>query len=101
MNDICVLSSSGRVASCDGTIHVWNSRTGKVLSLFAEQSVDSTNISSSSSSKINVDHLNMLNSNTLSSGLLTSAFDGSLYTSMQYLESLEMLVVGTGNGSVR
>ncbi|XP_021595628.1 protein GFS12 isoform X2 [Manihot esculenta] len=101
VNDICVLSSSGRVASCDGTIHVWNSRTGKVLSLFAEQSVDSTNISSSSSSKINVDHLNMLNSNTLSSGLLTSAFDGSLYTSMQYLESLEMLVVGTGNGSVR
>ncbi|KAF2312691.1 hypothetical protein GH714_039650 [Hevea brasiliensis] len=103
VNDICVLSSSGKVASCDGTIHVWNSRTGKLVSLFAEQSVDSTHLSSpsSSASKINVDHPNMLNSNTLSSGLLTSAFDGSLYTCMQYLESLEMLVVGTGNGSLR
>lgn len=43
----------------------------------------------------------MLNSNTLSSGLWTSAFDGSLYTCMHYLESLERLVVGTGNGSLR
>ncbi|KDP27993.1 hypothetical protein JCGZ_19073 [Jatropha curcas] len=103
VNDICVLSSSGRIASCDGTVHVWNSRTGKVLSLFAEPSVDSAHLvsPSSSASMVNVDHPNMLNSNTLSSGLFSSAFDGSLYTCMHYLESLEMLAVGTGNGSLR
>lgn len=43
----------------------------------------------------------MLNSNTLSSGILTSAFDGSLYTCMHQLESIEMLAAGTGNGSLR
>ncbi|CAK7326256.1 unnamed protein product [Dovyalis caffra] len=101
VNDICVLSSSGRIASSDGTIHVWNSRTGKVISVFAEPSVDSAHVSSPLLSKTNDHHSNMLNSNTLSSGLLNSAFDGSLYTCMHYLESLERLVVGTGNGSLR
>lgn len=102
VNDICVLSSSGRIASSDGTIHVWNSRTGKVVSVFSEPSVYSAHISSpSSQSKTNDHHSSMLNSNTLSSGLLTGAFDGSLYTCMHYLESLERLVVGTGNGSLR
>lgn len=102
MNDICILSSSGRIASSDGTIHVWNSRTGKVVSVFSEPSVYSAHISSpSSQSKTNDHHSNMLNPNTLSSGLLTSAFDGSLYTCMHYLDSLERLVVGTGNGSLR
>uniref|UniRef100_A0A2P2K6K9 Neurobeachin n=3 Tax=Rhizophora mucronata TaxID=61149 RepID=A0A2P2K6K9_RHIMU len=43
----------------------------------------------------------MLNSNTLSSGLLTSGFDGSLYTCMHHLVYPDMLVVGTGNGSLR
>lgn len=73
------------------------------MSLFAEQSVDSTHLASPSSSmpKINADHLHMMNSNTLSSGLLNSAFDGSMYTRIHHLESLEMLVVGTGNGSLR
>ncbi|WCJ23220.1 protein serine/threonine kinase protein tyrosine kinase ATP binding protein kinase [Euphorbia peplus] len=101
VNDICVISSSGRVASCDGTIHIWNSRTGKMLSLFAEQSVDSPHLGSPSTPKNNVDNLHTQNFNTLSSGLLNSAFDGNLYTCMQHLESLEMLVVGTGNGSLR
>lgn len=102
VNDICVLSSSGRIASSDGTIHVWNSRTGKVVSVFSEPSVYSAHISSpSSQSKTNDHHSNMLNPNALSSGLLTSTFDGSLYTCMHYLESLERLVVGTGNGSLR
>ncbi|XP_050216063.1 protein GFS12 isoform X2 [Mercurialis annua] len=102
VNDICVLSSSERIASCDGTIHVWNSRTGKVLSVFAEASAEPSHTASpsSSTSKVNLDHSNMLNSNTLSIGLLSSAFDGSLYTCMHHLESLEMLVAGTGNGSL-
>ncbi|KAF9674335.1 hypothetical protein SADUNF_Sadunf10G0116600 [Salix dunnii] len=102
VNDICALSSSGRIASSDGTVHVWNSRTGKVVSVFSEPSVYSAHISSTSSqSKTNDHHSSMLNSNTQSSGLWTSAFDGSLYTCMHYLESLERLVVGTGNGSLR
>ncbi|KAG6664127.1 protein GFS12 [Carya illinoinensis] len=103
VNDVCVLSSSGRVASSDGTIHVWNSRTGKLISVFAEPSVDFTHLASPLSpvSKINVEQANMLNSNTLSSGILTSAFDGSLYTCMHQLESIEMLAAGTGNGSLR
>lgn len=97
------MSSSGRVASSDGTIHVWNSRTGKLISVFAEPSVDFTHLSGSLSpvSRVNADQANMLNSNTLSNGILTSAFDGSLYTCMHQLESIEMLVAGTGNGSLR
>ncbi|GLT60243.1 hypothetical protein SLA2020_330160 [Shorea laevis] len=103
VNDICILSLSGRMASCDGTIHVWNSQTGKLISLFSEPSLDSPHLSSSLSSplKVHTEHSDMLNSNTLSSGVLTSALDGSLYTCMHYLEFAEMLVAGTGNGSLR
>eukprot|EP00261_Vitis_vinifera_P034416 XP_019075659.1 PREDICTED: protein GFS12 isoform X2 [Vitis vinifera] len=103
VNDICILSSSGRVASCDGTIHIWNSQTGKLIKVFSEPSADSLHLASplSSASKINNDQANMLNPNSLTSGILTSAFDGSLYTCMHLLESVEKLVVGTGNGSLR
>lgn len=103
MNNICVLSSSGRVASCDGTIHVWNSRTGKLISVFSEPSGDSAHIASppSSSSRVNVDQGNMLSSNSMSSGILTGAFDGSLYTCMHQTGFGKTLVVGTGNGSLR
>lgn len=103
VNNICVLSSSGRVASCDGTIHVWNSRTGKLISVFSEPSVDSAHMASppSSSSRVNVDQGNMLSSNSMSSGILTGAFDGNLYTCMHQTGFGETLVVGTGNGSLR
>lgn len=103
MNDICILSSSGRVASCDGTIHVWNSRTGKLISVFSEPSVDSAHIASppSSSSRASVDQSNILSPNTMSSGILTGAFDGSLYTCMHQTEFGETLVAGTGDGSLR
>lgn len=103
MNDICILSSSGRVASCDGTIHVWNSRTGKLISVYSEPSMDSAHVSSppSSSSRASLDQVNMLSSNAQSSGILTGAFDGSLYTCMHQTELGEKLVVGTGNGSLR
>lgn len=65
--------------------------------------MDSANTGSSfsSASKISGDQANMLNSNALSGGLLTGAFDGSLYTCMHQMEFLQMLVVGTGNGSLR
>ncbi|PON68424.1 Regulatory associated protein of TOR [Parasponia andersonii] len=103
VNDICILSSTGRVASCDGTIHVWNSRTGKLTYLFAESSSDSAQLAShlSSASKINPEQANMINSSTLSGGLLTNAFDGSLYTCMHQREFDDKLIVGTGNGSLR
>lgn len=103
VNDLSTLSLSGRIASCDGTIHVWNSQTGKLISLFSEPSLDSLHLAHplSSPRKVNIEHSDMLNSNTLSTGVLTSAFDGSLYTCMHYLEFSEMLVAGTGNGSLR
>ncbi|XP_022138854.1 protein GFS12 isoform X2 [Momordica charantia] len=103
VNDICVLSPTGRIASCDGTIHVWNSRSGKLISVFAESSVDSGHLASPLSSvlKTNADHANSIISNPLSSGILTSAFDGSLYTYMHHIEFDDKLVVGTGNGSLR
>lgn len=103
MNDICILSSSGRVASCDGTIHIWNSQTGKQISVFAESQTEFGHPTShlASAPKINSDQANVLNLNTLSSGTLSSAFDSSLYTCMHLLDFAETLVVGTGNGSLR
>ncbi|KAE9455044.1 hypothetical protein C3L33_13054, partial [Rhododendron williamsianum] len=103
VNDISIFSSYERVASCDGTVHVWNSQTGKLISIFAESSMSSVHASSplTSPSKINADQSNMLNSSPPSSGILSAAFDGSLYTCMHHLQFNEKLVVGTGNGSLR
>ncbi|XP_027364053.1 protein GFS12 [Abrus precatorius] len=103
VNDICILPSSGRVASCDGTIHIWDSQTGKQISVFAESQTESGHPTShpSSAPKINSDQANVLNLNTLSNGILSSAFDSSLYTCMHRLYSTETLIVGTGNGSLR
>lgn len=102
VNDICILSS-GRVASCDGTVHVWNSQTGKLISAYAEPSTDPSHLTSSLStpSNFNNEQSNMLNPHTLSGGILSSAFNGSLYTCMHHLESDDKLVVGMGNGSLR
>lgn len=99
VNDICLLSSGGRIASCDGTIHVWNSQTGKLISAYAEPSTNSSLSKSSTVSKVNTEQTNVLNSNTLSGGILSSG--GSLYTCMHHLESDDKLVVGMGNGSLR
>ncbi|KAI3935635.1 hypothetical protein MKW98_022643 [Papaver atlanticum] len=103
VNDICVLSSSGRIASCDGTIHVWNCQTGKRISAYAEPSANSSHLMSSSStaSKTNLDHNNMLTSSTVSGGIFSSGFGSSLYTCMHHLEFADKLVAGTGNGSLR
>uniref|UniRef100_A0A7N0UW20 BEACH domain-containing protein n=1 Tax=Kalanchoe fedtschenkoi TaxID=63787 RepID=A0A7N0UW20_KALFE len=103
VNDMRVLSYSGRVASCDGTIHIWNSQTGKLITVFAEPSAESAYFPSplSAEMKDSNEAVNMMNSNSLSSGILANAFDGSLYTSMHLLESSNKLVVGTGNGSLR
>lgn len=101
VNDISLLASSGRVASCDGTVHVWNGQTGKLISVFAEFSTSSVHHTSSlpKASKLNVEQANMLHFNPLSGGILNT--DGNLYTSMYYSEYLDNIVVGTGNGSLR
>lgn len=101
VNEICILSSSERVASCDGTVHIWNCQTGKLISVFAEANPVHHISPLISASRINSDQGNMLNFNPLSSGIMTTAFDGSLYTSMHHLENVSKLVMGTGNGSVR
>lgn len=94
VNDICVLSSSGRVASCDGTVHIWNGQSGKLISVFSETS-------SASTQYVERDEDNMLHFNPLPSGMLSTAFHGNSYTTMNYLEFSDRLLVGTGNGSLR
>ena len=103
MNDICVLTSLGGVSSCDGTVHVWNGQTGKLISVFSEFSTHSAHPASpsSTSSKIDTDEANVLHYNASSTGILNNAFDGSFYTCMHYSQSTDMLIVGAGNGSLR
>ncbi|KAG1326115.1 putative protein GFS12 [Cocos nucifera] len=97
-NAICILSVSGRIASCDGTIHIWNGQTGKLIAAYAESS---TNFPLSMSAKVNAEQANMLTPNALSGGILSNAFSGSLYTCMNHIEIDDKLIAGMGNGSVR
>lgn len=71
--------------------------------MFAEPSVESSHFPSPVTAEVkgNNDGANIMNSNSMSSGILASAFDGSLYTSMHLMDSSKMIVVGTGNGSLR
>ncbi|KAL3505559.1 hypothetical protein ACH5RR_030941 [Cinchona calisaya] len=103
VNDICVLTSLGRVASCDGTVHVWNGQTGKLIYVFSEFSTNSAHrVSPSNNSlKIDTDEANALHYNSTSIGILNNAFDGSFYTCMHYSQCIDMLIVGAGNGSLR
>ncbi|KAL9139902.1 hypothetical protein ABFS82_14G001000 [Erythranthe guttata] len=94
VNDIFVMASTGRVASCDGTVHIWNGQTGKQISVFSESSSTSTRF-------VERDEDNMLHFNPLTSGMLSTPFHGNLYSAMDYLEFNDRLVVGTGNGSLR
>ncbi|GJY31366.1 protein GFS12 isoform X1 [Tanacetum coccineum] len=103
VNDICVLASTERTASCDGTIHVWNSQSGKNISVITEHAENSRQYGSSltSVSRIHSEQANMLDFSSLGSGILSSTYDGSLYTCMHHLETVNRLVAGTGNGSLR
>lgn len=76
---------------------MWNSQTGNQISLFSESPTDQDQVSSYSSSKNNSNQGNRHASNALSSGI----FDGSMYTCMHYLEYMDQLVIGTGNGALR
>ncbi|KAK1278106.1 hypothetical protein QJS04_geneDACA015830 [Acorus gramineus] len=94
VNHILIFSASGRVASCDGTIHVWNSHSGKLISAYAEQTNNYSQSSTRTVYKGNMDPDN------LSGGILSSAFNGNLYTCMHYLETENKLIAGMGNGSL-
>ncbi|KAL6571721.1 hypothetical protein OROHE_003364 [Orobanche hederae] len=94
VNDIFVLASSGKVASCDGTVHIWNGQTGKLISVFSESSLASTQLTER-------DEENMLHFNPLPSGMLSTGFHGNSYTTMDYFEFCDRLLLGTGNGSLR
>ncbi|KAL3829307.1 hypothetical protein ACJIZ3_018109 [Penstemon smallii] len=94
VNDLCVLATSGRVASCDGTLHVWNGQTGKLISVFCENSSASTQL-------MDRDEDSMHHFNPLPGGMLSTALHGNSYTTMDHLEFANRLVVGTGNGSLR
>ncbi|XP_072997201.1 protein GFS12 isoform X1 [Typha latifolia] len=98
VNAISILSVSGRVASCDGTIHIWNGQTGKLIAVYADSS---TNSPLQTTAKVTTEQTSMLMPNALSGGMLSNAFSGSLYTCMHYLESDEKLIAGMGNGSLR
>ncbi|KAD4385173.1 hypothetical protein E3N88_25341 [Mikania micrantha] len=100
VNDICVIESYERTASCDGTIHVWNSQSGKKMSVIAENSAQYGS-SLMSASKMHSDQANMLDFSSLGSGILSSAYDGNMYTCMHNLGTVNRLVAGTGNGSLR
>ena len=83
------------MASCDGTIHIWNGQTRKLIAAHAESSTTFPLQTAS------IEQANMLNQDALSGGILSNAFCGSLYTSMHYMESDGILVAGMGNGSIR
>ncbi|GJU68243.1 protein GFS12 isoform X1 [Tanacetum coccineum] len=103
LNDICVQASTERTASCDGTIHVWNSQSGKNISVITEHAENSRQYRSSLTfvSRIHFEQADMLDFSSLGSGILSSTYDGSLYTCMHHLETVNRLVSGTGNGSLR
>ncbi|XP_078435452.1 protein serine/threonine kinase isoform X2 [Wolffia australiana] len=96
VNDIAILSLTERVASCDGTIHVWSSHTGKLISSFVESSTSSSPVSS----KVNEDLPQMLPSNS-ATGIYSNALSGSMYTCMYYLSSDDLLIAGMGSGCIR
>ncbi|KAG0487736.1 hypothetical protein HPP92_009831 [Vanilla planifolia] len=100
VNSICVLSVNGRIASSDGTIHIWNGQSGKLVATYAESSVNFPQ-HSSTSLKVTAEQMNVLTPYSLSGGLLPNAFNGNLYTCMHHLEFNDKLIAGLGNGSVR
>lgn len=76
---------------------MWNSETGKLISLFSESLSDQDQTSSYPSSKNNSNQCDRNASHGLSSGI----FDENLYTCVHYLEYMDQLVAGTGFGALR
>ncbi|KAJ3692978.1 hypothetical protein LUZ60_012073 [Juncus effusus] len=96
VNSICMLSTSNRTASCDGTIHVWNSGTGKLISAYAESGTGT-----GTAFRTDSDQPSILAANPLTGGVLSDSFNGGSYTCLCYVEAKSRLVAGMGNGSLR
>ncbi|KAL4559193.1 hypothetical protein LXL04_031327 [Taraxacum kok-saghyz] len=82
-------------ASCDGTVHIWNSRSGNGISVISESS------GQYGTSSRNSDQANMLDFCSLRSGFLSNTYDARVYTCTHHLETLNRLLTRTGNGSLR
>ena len=96
VNDVAILSLSGRVASCDGTVHIWSSLTGKLIASFAEPPMPASH----QPFKVIAEPILAAPSNT-SSGKYSNAFSGSMYTCLHYLDYDEKLVAGMGSSCIR
>ncbi|XP_057859002.2 protein GFS12 isoform X1 [Cryptomeria japonica] len=103
VNDICILPGCERIASCDGTVHIWSGQTGKCISTFSENSEISSSVGSilPSMPRETVELGTGVNATALTGGILSAGFHGSLYTCMHCMHAEEKLVAGTGNGYLR
>lgn len=103
--DICLLPGN-RVASCDGTLHIWSPQTGEQLAIFDESSSStaSTMITSLMSSSFETGRLPVRKPDDGTSsigGLGGNLTGGHMYTCLHSMEAEERLVTGTVNGSLR
>ncbi|KAJ7561165.1 hypothetical protein O6H91_03G016900 [Diphasiastrum complanatum] len=105
VHDICILRGWERVASCDGTLHIWSSTTGERVAMFGESGASLPSRSTSASSNVDGDKFFGNGYNALgagsSNGILSAGWAGNLYTYIHYLETDARLLVGTTNGSIR
>ncbi|KAL2641267.1 hypothetical protein R1flu_008854 [Riccia fluitans] len=116
VNDVCVLPGGRRVASCDGTLHIWDAQTGQRVALFDESSnqpsLQSRTPSASSehlrqnsgfgeNGKVNPDVHNISGAAAPSNSLTASLTGGGVYTCVHGLEVEERLLTGMVNGSLR
>lgn len=109
VNDICILPGSGRLASCDGTIHIWNAHSGQRLALFDESTTSPLSSSSSvpspgsatDTAKTTVDVQNGNGASVSPYSLAASLTGGGLYNRLHSMEAEQRLVGGMVNGSLR
>ncbi|BBN00900.1 WD repeat-containing protein 81 [Marchantia polymorpha subsp. ruderalis] len=115
VNDVCILPGGRRVASCDGTLHIWNAQTGQRVAFFDESSSSSSPPSMLSSSsgptgpgtsvgengRVATDVHNNSGASMPNHSLTGTLTAGGLYTCMHGMEAEERLVTGMVNGSLR
>jgi WD repeat-containing protein 81 len=109
VNDVCILPGSGRLASCDGTIHIWNAHTGQRLAHFDEStSFPLTSSSATPSAGVSADSgkpaadVQNINGASTSTYGLTARLTGSgLYSRLHSMEAEERLLGGLVNGTLR
>ncbi|KAG0618615.1 hypothetical protein M758_4G078200 [Ceratodon purpureus] len=103
--DICLLPGN-RVASCDGTLHIWSPQTGEQLAIFDESSTSTastmiTNLMSSSFETGRLPVRKSVDGTSSIGGLSANLTGGHVYTCLHPMEVEETIVMGTVNGSLR